>query len=95
MPRVPLQDTFLDAAHVREAFPSCEVHFANQEDEAALRPPFRITFPPASASEEAAAGPLVVEAYTPPNPGPYPQDQPPRNAVRFTSVQVRRPPAMG
>jgi hypothetical protein len=31
---------------------------------------------------------LVVESYTPPDPGPYPQDQPRRNAVRFTPVQV-------
>ncbi len=49
---------------------------------------------PASASSAAAAGPgpgeLHVESYVPPNPGPYPQDQPRRNAVRFTPVQVRR-----
>ncbi len=30
----------------------------------------------------------MVESYTPPDPGPYPQDQPRRNAVRFTPVQV-------
>ena len=27
---------------------------------------------------------LIVEAYTPPDPGPYPQDQPKQNSVRFT-----------
>mmetsp|Transcript_15961 Transcript_15961/g.37841 ORF Transcript_15961/g.37841 Transcript_15961/m.37841 type:complete len:1392 (+) Transcript_15961:941-5116(+) len=32
--------------------------------------------------------PLIVESYTPPNPGPYPQDQPRKNSVRFTPVQV-------
>lgn len=31
---------------------------------------------------------LVAEAYTPPDPGPYPQDQPNHNTVRFTPVQV-------
>lgn len=31
---------------------------------------------------------LIVEAYIPPDPGPYPQDQPKRNSVRFTSTQV-------
>jgi len=31
---------------------------------------------------------LTVESYTPPDPGPYPQDQPRRNNVRFTPVQV-------
>lgn len=31
---------------------------------------------------------LVVEAYVPPDPGPYPQDQPKKNSVRFTQTQV-------
>ncbi|XP_041993479.1 RNA helicase aquarius-like [Salvia splendens] len=31
---------------------------------------------------------LVVESYVPPDPGPYPQDQPKQNSVRFTSTQV-------
>jgi hypothetical protein len=31
---------------------------------------------------------LLVEAYVPENPGPYPQDQPRRNSVKFTPVQV-------
>ncbi|KAH9288167.1 hypothetical protein KI387_032284 [Taxus chinensis] len=31
---------------------------------------------------------VVVEAYVPPDPGPYPQDQPKKNSVRFTTVQV-------
>ncbi|KAG5249967.1 intron-binding protein [Salix suchowensis] len=31
---------------------------------------------------------LTVEAYIPPDPGPYPQDQPNQNSVRFTSTQI-------
>ncbi|KAL4586293.1 hypothetical protein LXL04_010929 [Taraxacum kok-saghyz] len=31
---------------------------------------------------------LIVEAYLPPDPGPYPQDQPKQNSVRFTPTQV-------
>ncbi|KAI8022969.1 RNA helicase aquarius [Camellia lanceoleosa] len=31
---------------------------------------------------------LIVEAYVPPYPGPYPQDQPKQNSVRFTPTQV-------
>ncbi|KAK6933867.1 Intron-binding protein aquarius, N-terminal [Dillenia turbinata] len=31
---------------------------------------------------------LIVEAYIPPDPGPYPQDQPKQNSVRFTSTQI-------
>ncbi|KAH9608634.1 hypothetical protein KSS87_011141 [Heliosperma pusillum] len=30
---------------------------------------------------------LVVETYVPPDPGPYPQDKPKQNSVRFTSTQ--------
>ena len=33
-------------------------------------------------------GCVQAASYTPPNPGPYPQDQPRRNDVRFTPVQV-------
>lgn len=44
---------------------------------------------------EAAAAPaaeerkLVVESYTAVDPGPYPQDAPPQNRVRFTPVQTQ------
>ncbi|CAM6086285.1 unnamed protein product [Calypogeia fissa] len=31
---------------------------------------------------------ILVEAYVPPDPGPYPQDQPKKNTVRFMPVQV-------
>ncbi|XP_074312287.1 uncharacterized protein LOC141647837 [Silene latifolia] len=31
---------------------------------------------------------LIVETYVPPNPGPYPQDKPKQNSVRFTSTQI-------
>ncbi|XP_031379530.1 RNA helicase aquarius isoform X2 [Punica granatum] len=33
-------------------------------------------------------GQLVVEAYIPPDPGPYPQDRPKQNSVRFTPTQI-------
>lgn len=33
--------------------------------------------------------PLIVESYTPPNPGPYPQDRRRTNSIRFTPVQVQ------
>ena len=43
----------------------------------------------AAATNGAQAGQkLVAESYTPPDPGPYPQDKPPENPVRFTPVQV-------
>ena len=46
----------------------------------------------------AAAAPqsqsLTAESYTPPDPGPYPQDKPPENSVRFTPVQVCHLPVL-
>ena len=33
---------------------------------------------------------LLAESYAPTDPGPYPQDKPPENTVRFTPVQVFR-----
>lgn len=43
------------------------------------------------AKQPAARPKLVAESYSPPNPGPYPQDKPPENPVRFTPVQVTLP----
>lgn len=31
---------------------------------------------------------IIVETYVPPDPGPYPQDQPKKNNVKFTPVQI-------
>lgn len=46
-----------------------------------------------AAEGEAAAAQaerrIVVESYTPMDPGPYPQDLPPQNRVRFTPVQTQ------
>ena len=119
---VDFKDTFLDADHVREAFPGWSVQFHNRSRSAVLERPFRITFPPLSEEQEAAEAAeaaegatggkrkatataadgdqqqqeaqaarrtLVVESYTPVDPGPYPQDLPPQNAVRFTPVQTQ------
>jgi len=92
-------DSLIDIDHVREAFgpgvvvdPTCPV--------ADLKRPFLVTFPvkdhkddedskedakTPSASEPKA---ITVTAYVPPNPGPYPEDKPRMNDVRFTPVQV-------
>jgi len=118
-----LQDTFLDADHVRESFPGHRVEVVNNSGQPAPVRPFRVTFPdpPAEADGDAAARPgskrkaangaaedgdangseptangaasaelpvVRVESYKPPDPGPYPQDEPPQNTVRFTPVQV-------
>jgi intron-binding protein aquarius len=45
----------------------------------------------AEAPVPEGAGVILVEPYLPPDPGPFPQDQPRTNTVRFTSTQVRHP----
>lgn len=40
---------------------------------------------------DADSSQLTVQSYIPQDPGPYPQDKPPENTVRFTPVQVRLP----
>ncbi|KAL2339363.1 hypothetical protein Fmac_007303 [Flemingia macrophylla] len=68
------------------------------------RPPFKIKLPrtlkPSSGALTGATNgiltvdanyqkeTLIIETYTPPDPGPYPQDQPKQNSVRFTPTQV-------
>ncbi|KZV18920.1 intron-binding protein aquarius-like [Dorcoceras hygrometricum] len=42
----------------------------------------------ASADPDSEKEKLFVEAYIPPDPGPYPQDQPKQNSVRFTPTQI-------
>ncbi|KAL6757285.1 hypothetical protein V8C86DRAFT_1695364 [Haematococcus lacustris] len=158
---VDFKDTFLNAQHVLDSFPSYAVSFRPAPSQPHPVPPFRITFPsdtttsapdapkhtpqqqqqqqqeastgtnstvngstppslPASdpgavlagegggggaghgggitgagaegvnGSSTGASGKpvLVVEGYVPPDPGPYPQDAPRMNSVRFTPVQV-------
>ena len=63
-------------------------------------PPFRVTFPDDSSDDAEGVGAsknegntsskkqLTVESYSPPDPGPYPEDLPVLNKVRFTPTQV-------
>lgn len=44
--------------------------------------------PPAGGAPEGKPV-LRVKAYVPPDPGPYPEDVPPQNQIRFTPVQVQ------
>ena len=69
-------DTFLDEAHVVASFPGKEVSFAKGCPRV---PPFRCDF----AGNSVAVTPYLREAA-----GPYPQDIPKINAVRFTPMQV-------
>ena len=80
---IDFKDTFLDEKHLVESFPNFKVSWTN---EAKTRvPPYRVTFP---SPDDEAADVIRAESYVPPDPGPYPEDQPNVNTVRFTPVQV-------
>ena len=112
-------DTFLDMAHVQEAFPHATVRLADgatpKEGAPPPPPPYRVVIPPevprcpGSATDAAgaagagggagggeggdgdaaAARPVVVvHPYTPEQAGPYPEDVPRMNPIRFTPMQV-------
>ncbi|KAL4580798.1 hypothetical protein LXL04_017004 [Taraxacum kok-saghyz] len=72
---IDFKDTFLDADHVRECFEEYDVR------EIVML--FLVVNDLDKEKEK-----LIVEAYLPPDPGPYPQDQPKQNSVRFTPTQV-------
>lgn len=80
VPTINFNDTFLDINHLRSSFPGRT--FVDKSPKEKLVRPFKVTFP------ESTEAPLEVQAYVPPNPGPYPQDIPKKNAVPFTNVQV-------
>lgn len=111
---VDFKDTFLDAQHLQDSFPTCDVLFldADGEVDTSPTPPFRVTLPKLSSLDTSQPKPrntkrkavggvasngaggtekrgqVVVKSYVPPDPGPYPQDQPKHNSVRFTPVQI-------
>ncbi|CAJ1933008.1 unnamed protein product [Sphenostylis stenocarpa] len=101
---VDFKDTFVDVDHLKESFVDYEVSFINSNGSENLnpRPPFKIKLPrtlkPSNGSltgndintavTNHQKETLIIEAYTPPDPGPYPQDQPKQNSVRFTPTQV-------
>jgi intron-binding protein aquarius len=69
-------DTFLDEDHVIKSFPGKKVSFINGCPRV---PPFRCEF----AEDTVTVTPYLREAA-----GPYPQDIPKTNTVRFTPMQV-------
>lgn len=76
-------DTFLDAEHLIESFPEAEVTFSPGDTRT---PPFRLVIVRGEKSGDKEQ--IEATSYRPLNMGPYPEDQPPKNPVRFTPVQV-------
>jgi intron-binding protein aquarius len=82
---VDFRDTFLSAAHLVESFPGRAVEFRDEATgdvipPGSAHPPFRLQFRP--------DGGVVALPCRPPPPGPFPEDVPRPNAVRFTPKQV-------
>ncbi|XP_054758837.2 RNA helicase aquarius-like [Lytechinus pictus] len=93
-------DTFLNADHLRASFPDHMVKLIT-DDPAKLVPPFRITFPEAEKGGSTgkkrkvddttpmiAKKEIIVEPHIIPNRGPYPYNQPKKNAIQFTPTQI-------
>jgi intron-binding protein aquarius len=102
-PTLDFKDTFVNATHARSSFPEedFEVVFEDEQGDAITEnsppPPYRLRFKASESSSKGKDGAkgakgketVVITPYTPPNPGPYPQDQPRKNGVKFTPVQTR------
>ncbi|KAI8990027.1 P-loop containing nucleoside triphosphate hydrolase protein [Pilobolus umbonatus] len=94
------RDTFLNWEHLKESFKGKPIQLSSDEVEP-LEPPYIVKVlddpmeedKPAKKSKKAKKVPktsevLEVASYKLPNMGPYPQDKPKLNQVRFTPVQV-------
>lgn len=82
IPRLDFCDTFLSREHLLASFPGYEIDMTKANE-----PPYILTFQDLqnSTNEEKR---ILVESHKLPNRGPYPQNQPKRNHVRFTPTQV-------
>ncbi|KAM3579300.1 hypothetical protein VKS41_008163 [Umbelopsis sp. WA50703] len=100
--KIDFRDTYLNWEHLNESFPGKKIVAADGGREA-LEPPYVIEFPESEESGEppkkkkskAVNGvqkpkgndTLKVSTYKLPNMGPYPQDIPNKNSIRFTPAQ--------
>lgn len=78
-------DTFLNFAHLRDSFPDHKIQIKQEseeeQDESKLLPPYRLTF-------HSKENHLLVEPHVIPSRGPYPFNEPKKNAIRFTPTQI-------
>ncbi|KAJ1658990.1 hypothetical protein IWQ61_001861 [Dispira simplex] len=96
--QVDFRDTFLDEQHVIDSFPQRVVRFKADQSVGtkSMEPPFMLCFEqveadPTGDNSKAVAHPeesITVSTYHLPNMGPYLQDIPKRNTIRFTARQV-------
>lgn len=75
-------DTFLDEAHLLQSFPGATVRVESSSSNHSS-PPYKICI-----DRDGEKDSVVATPYQPINMGPYPEDQRPKNNVRYTPVQV-------
>ncbi|KAI8336492.1 DEAD helicases superfamily protein [Blakeslea trispora] len=92
---INFRDTFMDWQHLKESFLNRELVEAIEpgKNEDQLEPPFVVTLldePVKKSKKTKQKKPetLEISSYPVPNMGPYPQDVPKKNHVRFTPVQI-------
>eukprot|EP01116_Phalansterium_solitarium_P021731 TRINITY_DN6889_c0_g2_i1.p1 TRINITY_DN6889_c0_g2~~TRINITY_DN6889_c0_g2_i1.p1 ORF type:complete len:1438 (-),score=611.74 TRINITY_DN6889_c0_g2_i1:257-4549(-) len=87
---IEFEDTFLSREHLANSYPGRKIRFLSVSGEEAsdstapLQPPFKITFPKPGDTES----PLIAQSYVRPVPGIFHREEPKRNAVPFTPVQI-------
>ncbi|GAB5588385.1 hypothetical protein Unana1_03285 [Umbelopsis nana] len=100
--KINFRDTYLNWEHLKESFPGKKIVAADGSKKP-LDPPYVIEFPESEAVDEApkkkksktvngaaktsSNETLLVSTYKVPNMGPYPQDIPKKNGIRFTPAQ--------
>lgn len=82
-------DTFLSYEHLQASFPGQQLELADTSKQPGGDPvpPFHLTFKELDKSNGGEKK-IIVEPYKPVNQGPYPQNQPKQNRIRFTPTQV-------
>ncbi|RCH98529.1 hypothetical protein CU098_007622, partial [Rhizopus stolonifer] len=94
---INFHDTFLDWHHLKESFPQRDLSIAAGES---VDPPYIVTLvdnpmdiKPTKKSkknkpQETKRETFDISTFQIPNMGPYPQDEPKKNQIRFTPVQI-------
>jgi intron-binding protein aquarius len=83
--KLDFNDTFLSFEHLKQSFPQYEIKVA--QDDVPIEPPFKLTFQ--ELETNISKNPILfVEPYTKLNTGPYSNNCPKVNTIKFTPTQV-------
>jgi intron-binding protein aquarius len=79
---------------LKDSFPSATITFISEDQDLhhtqELLPPYHVTIESSSGSKAQAKSSIItVRHVKQENPGPFPQDKPPVNTIRFTPIQIQ------